>query len=307
MLCRAEEEEEMEEEIMAKDDKQVDINSTRNSPLLDIPFDVLKMITELCVGVEYLNFRATCKRCQLSAPVIPRSNETSLRRLQTYSLPSPWLMVFDRHRGMITFTDPMFGDKYFIKTPQELIGDVRIRYSRYGWLVVYNLSHERMSLMLFNPFTNDIRKLPPMGYKRSICFSEPPTSADCMIVGFIPENEIGFHLYFKNHNIVKVIGLLDFDEIVPLSISSDGRDVYALEAGGRLGVYRIKEEGRSFWEVVAEAPRGLCMEAKTPEMENKIFFPRLHSKNGKIVFYSLETCITRLMAERSRKTVLEIS
>ncbi|GJS39116.1 hypothetical protein Tco_0564159 [Tanacetum coccineum] len=31
----------------------------------------------------------------------------------------------------------------------------------------------------------------------------------------------------------------------------------------------------------------LCMEAKTTKMENKIYFPRLHS--GKIVFYSLET------------------
>ena len=32
----------------------------------------------------------------------------------------------------------------------------------------------------------------------------------------------------------------------------------------------------------------LCIEAKAPQMENKIYFPRLHS--GKIVFYSLETC-----------------
>lgn len=33
----------------------------------------------------------------------------------------------------------------------------------------------------------------------------------------------------------------------------------------------------------------LCIKAKTPEMENKIYFPRLRSGNGKIVFYSLET------------------
>ena len=34
----------------------------------------------------------------------------------------------------------------------------------------------------------------------------------------------------------------------------------------------------------------ICMDAKTPVMENKIFFPRLHCENGKIVFYSMETC-----------------
>ena len=33
----------------------------------------------------------------------------------------------------------------------------------------------------------------------------------------------------------------------------------------------------------------VCMDAKIPEMENKIYFPRLHSENGKMVFYSLET------------------
>ncbi|GKD43425.1 hypothetical protein Tco_1268070 [Tanacetum coccineum] len=33
----------------------------------------------------------------------------------------------------------------------------------------------------------------------------------------------------------------------------------------------------------------LCIEAKAPEMENKIFFTRLHSESGKIVFYSLES------------------
>ncbi|MFS7908670.1 hypothetical protein Hanom_Chr01g00085871 [Helianthus anomalus] len=42
----------------------------------------------------------------------------------------------------------------------------------------------------------------------------------------------------------------------------------------------------------------MCIEAKAPEMENKIFFPRLGSKNGNVVFYSLEThrCIIRSMA-----------
>nr|GFA38838.1 cation/H+ exchanger, cation/H+ exchanger, CPA1 family [Tanacetum cinerariifolium] len=34
----------------------------------------------------------------------------------------------------------------------------------------------------------------------------------------------------------------------------------------------------------------LCIQAKTREMENKIYFPILHSKNKKIVHYSLETC-----------------
>ncbi|KAJ0511294.1 hypothetical protein HanRHA438_Chr11g0524051 [Helianthus annuus] len=35
--------------------------------------------------------------------------------------------------------------------------------------------------------------------------------------------------------------------------------------------------------------RCFCIEARITEMENKIYFPLVHSENGKIVFYSLET------------------
>ncbi|KAI3812179.1 hypothetical protein L1987_16886 [Smallanthus sonchifolius] len=110
------------------------------------------------------------------------------RRLHKYSLVSPWLMVVDKNRSTHSFTDPVFGDN---------------KYS---------------TMVFFNPFTGDIRKLPYVqGYLDSLCFSAPPTSPECTVVGF-----------------AKV--------------------------------------------------------AKALEMENKIFFPRLHSKNGNIVFHSLEAC-----------------
>lgn len=83
-------------EMVVRDD-EVDSNvmsfGTPESHLLNIPFDALKMIIEFCVGVEYLNFRATCKQCHLAAPMIQWSK---VGRLQTYSLASPWLMVLDK-------------------------------------------------------------------------------------------------------------------------------------------------------------------------------------------------------------------
>ena len=54
--------------------------------LLNLPVDILETIMEHCVGVEYMNFRATCKRCHLAAPPIKWSTKTSIRKLQTYSL-----------------------------------------------------------------------------------------------------------------------------------------------------------------------------------------------------------------------------
>ncbi|KAI3677055.1 hypothetical protein L1987_86673 [Smallanthus sonchifolius] len=159
----------------------------------------------------------------------------------------------------------MLGDKYFMKTPQELIGDLRIHSSGYGWLLVYNLSHTPLSLMLLNPFTNDIRKLPPSGYIKSICFSAPPTSSDCMVVGFVSKSIFAVRFHFVNQSPDWDGFNVDFDEINPRSISFPtlyDRDVYVLEAGGRLDVYKIMEEDGSFWEVVAEAPGGCPSAAK---------------------------------------------
>ncbi|MFS7908839.1 hypothetical protein Hanom_Chr01g00087801 [Helianthus anomalus] len=133
-------------------------------------------LMELCVGVEYLNFRATCKKCQIAAPMIQWSKGE-------YSLVSPWLMVLDNARGVISFTDPMFGNKYYIKTPKELIGDMVIHCSLGGWVLICRRKRDAL-LMFFNPFTSDIRVLPHAPHLDTCSFSAPPTSSDCMVVGF---------------------------------------------------------------------------------------------------------------------------
>ncbi|XP_076890771.1 uncharacterized protein LOC143541985 [Bidens hawaiensis] len=251
---------------------------------------------EICVGVEYLNFLATCRRCRLAAPVIRWSNITSLRRLHSYSLPSPWLIMFDTLRGIITFTDPMSGDKYFMKTPQELIGDVRIRCSIYGWLLVYNLSHIPHTVMLFNPFTNDIHMFPQHGYITSICFSAPPTSPFCTVFGLIAKRTLGAFVHFVNLGPEWVGTYTDFDEAVPRSVSFpilfDNSHVYVLEAGGRLDVYRLWEEGDRFWEVVAEAPSGCpseaqCFLVKCDDDEHRLLLVRVDEYGESVEVFKL--------------------
>ncbi|MFS7908220.1 hypothetical protein Hanom_Chr01g00080641 [Helianthus anomalus] len=67
----------------------------------------------------------------------------------------------------------MFGDKYFIKTPQKLIGDLRIYCSRYGWLLLYKLNGPG-EIFFFNPFTKDIHELPNAPYLDSLFFLVGP-------------------------------------------------------------------------------------------------------------------------------------
>ncbi|GJS25033.1 hypothetical protein Tco_0453665 [Tanacetum coccineum] len=329
------------------------IGTTDKTHLLNLPFDVIKS----CVGVEYMPFRASCKLCYLAAPRIQWNNQTASKRLQSQglSLVSPWLMVFGKHT--ITLIDPMFGDKYFIKTPQELelIGELKIHCSRYGWLLMRNSFGP---LFFFNPFTSDNRKLPQDAYLESFDFSAPPTSPNCIVVGFTLVNGCHVHIHFVGRESSWQQFVLTFGNDDPYLYRFPafyGGDVYALRNGKGVDVFKELGVGDHNWEckgILEEAPISrctskaqhflvrcdhkykcdqhlilvivgefgesvevfipnedagkwekiddigrhmiyigdktcLCMEANTPMMENKIYFPRLHS--GKIVFYSLET------------------
>lgn len=336
-MCRLE-----NDDADLKQEKDMDEDE---SPLLNIPFHVLETVLEFCVGVEYLKFRSTCKLCHLAAPLIQCKNGKALER---YSLLSPWLTVFGKHKGIVTFTDPMFGDKYFIKTPQDLIGEFfEIKCSRYGWLLI--LKRDK-TLLLFNPFTSDIRKLPEVHSTKMFSLSAPPSSPDCMVVAltrlcvfihFVAAGEPYWHRV-----------LLDFDGDDYQFFTINGLDLYAMKANGGLDIYKEMGKENYCWErTVCPAPTScctsfrqsflvrceehgflqvilgqfgesvevfklndiptqewvkidslgkhmifissaspICIEAKIPEMENKIYFPRFSLPKGNMVFYSLETC-----------------
>ncbi|KAI3826414.1 hypothetical protein L1987_00462 [Smallanthus sonchifolius] len=333
-----------------KPDETESDSTTSESHLLNVPFHILEMITECCVGVEYMKFRATCKRCRIAAPRIQWSNKTTLRRWQMYSVASPWLMVLDNYRGIITFIDPVCGDKYFIKKPRELNGDCKICYSMYGWLLMRTIP--RSQLCFFNPFTSNILKLPAMPCcLGSLCFSAPPTSPDCMVVGFtslhvyihfvsqepswsrydldtgsddlhsfpIPTLS-GRDMYVLCNNerieAFRNLGEEDFSRVVavdkgPISSCTSLTEYFLLKCDQHLllvivgeveesvEVFKLNDSTKE-WEkidglgkhmIYISYPSCFCLESKSPEMENKIYFPRtLHNEDTKIVFYSLETC-----------------
>ncbi|PWA41623.1 hypothetical protein CTI12_AA552520 [Artemisia annua] len=332
---------------------------SNESYMLNLPFDMLVMIMDRCIGVEYMNFRLTCKRCHLAARVIKWRDQAEIKRLQNYSLISPWLMVVDQNRGVITFTDPIFGNNYFINSHVSIYGG-RICCSGYGWLLFY--STDFYQLVFFNPFTNNLIKLPQTECDlRNLCFSAPPISPNCIVVGFEARNYSTIYI----HNVGGEPSWLTLDLvddsyfIYSLSFPTfSGGDLYALCDHRKLCVFKNLGKKDCLWKlVVAEAPGDwyesssqyiltkcdqhliliivsevgksvevfklndveeewekiddlgrymiyicdaacFCVEAKTPEMENKIYFPNLHSKNGKIVFYSLETCKYHTFSEK---------
>jgi hypothetical protein len=191
----------------------------------------------------------------------------------------------------------------------------------------------------------------------NFCFSAPPTSPDCMVVGFsrvgswhvfvhFVSGESTWHRYNLNDNPY----CLQF-RIAPYYFNFptfSGRYIYALcnnerieafgdvtgngyrwklvannapsrsgaqyflsscdqhlllvivgELGGSVEVFKVDESTQE-WEKIDDLGNHMiyicntscvCLEAKSPEMGNKIYFPMLlHDADTKIVFYSLETC-----------------
>ncbi|XP_071719486.1 uncharacterized protein [Rutidosis leptorrhynchoides] len=321
--------------------KQDEVLKHNESRLHNIPFDVLEMIMKYCVGVEYLNFRATCRLCCLAAPLIKWSNE--LQILHNYSLNSPCLMVISKYREIITFTDVLSGDNYFIKKNFQVLSivDDRMYCSRYGWLLFESKEFE--CPVFFNPFTSDVRKLLDfeIGFIKSLCFSAPPNSSNCIVAGFAVYEGQRFIIYSVDGEPSWRVIHLDDDHNFRYSLTFIGRDLYALGQDGEVIAFKDfgKEEVRRIvlskapisscdamsqyflmscdehllvvivgdefgevevfkrndeadkWEkidgigkrtIYIGSTTSICIDAKTPKMENKIYFTQL-------VWYSLET------------------
>ncbi|XP_076943718.1 uncharacterized protein LOC143614059 [Bidens hawaiensis] len=330
-------------------------DSESESHLLNVLFHILEMIMERCVGVEYMRFRATCKLCCLAAPPIQWGNERTLRKWQTYSVVSPWLMVLDNYGGIITFNfiDPICGDEYFILKPRELTNDCQICYSMYGWLLLLDrFNMELPQMWFFNPFTSEVIQLSIMPDDfRSICFSAPPTSPDCTLIGFTRQrayvcpvyHEAPWRLYDLDTGISDVnsfpiptfsgrdmyvlcnnarieafrnIGKENFSRVVvvdkvPVSRCTSLKEYFLANYDSHLllvivgeveesvEVFKLNESTKEWEEinclgthmVYISYPSCFCLEARLPEMANKIYFSRLlHNDDTKTVFYSMETC-----------------
>ncbi|XP_076891963.1 F-box/kelch-repeat protein At1g57790-like [Bidens hawaiensis] len=325
-------------EVLNRDETEFD-NTRSESHLLNVPFHILQMISERCSRAEIQSFRATCKCCYLATP---------LWRLRMYS---PWFLVLDEYRGTLTFTDPICGNECIKKNPLKLMGDCQILCSRYGWLLMSK--NNGWELVFFNPFIGKIRKLPKMPRSsRSICFSAPPISPDCMVVGFTTHEPFHVYIHFVSRKPPSWHAYrLDFGTNDPYSLrlpTFSGRDIYALCNNGRIVAFRDIGKEDYYWEVVKDkAPMScckphsevflpkcdqhlllvivsdlgesvevfkpndstkewenidslgthmiyiselscICLEARLPQMRNKIYFPSLLRESQ--VFYSLETC-----------------
>ncbi|PWA65731.1 hypothetical protein CTI12_AA333360 [Artemisia annua] len=128
---------------------------------------------------------------------------------------------------------------------------------RFGWLLYLSTDFRR--LVFFNLFTRDLRKLPKTSYYfKSLCFSAPPTSPDCLVVGFTTK-DVYIHFVGRKSS-WRTLGIGSYSIRFPTFI---GRDLYALRNDGELiGFKNLGEDEYSRMVVKAKAPRS-CYRSPT--------------------------------------------
>nr|XP_043639590.1 uncharacterized protein LOC122610687 [Erigeron canadensis] len=256
---KQEEEDIKGDEIMMMKSVTDDEFEFNESHLLNFSIHFLEMIMENCAGVEYLKLRATCKRCHLAAPLMIMEGQIWIKEIaESFISFTMANVLYENYTGI-----HLWKEGILFKV----------------WLVV---------AVSYQVYTG-VRKLPCIEYSiaDSFSFSTPPTSPDCMVVGFSGYVDWEVHIHFvggAKHYLTKQ----DDQHLLLVNVSGESVEVFKLNDSTKTWE-KVDDLGRHMIYISEETC--LCVEAKTPEMGNKIYFPdELHNRNGRIVFYTLETC-----------------
>ncbi|KAL3641185.1 hypothetical protein CASFOL_016153 [Castilleja foliolosa] len=132
----------------------------------DLTVDLLSLINSKLVGEAAHNFGLVCRSWRAVATALPYRY-------------SPCLMHYTRRNRLWNFSQ--FNS--CIRMSFSCLDNADIRCSNFGWLL---MSKFDSTLFFYDPFNNRKIELPcklDFGYT-AFCFTHPPTSPDCIVVGF---------------------------------------------------------------------------------------------------------------------------
>lgn len=157
------------------------------SPLLDLPIPITELILECLPLPDYIRFGSVCRKWHLIQKQ-HRIHHSPLSPPMRKSF--PWL-IRERKNGLLACHSP-FEQKYFTfsipKSKHRLIPPI---YNflpsnlSLGWFFLFYTGHSDQ-ISLFNPVSNFIINLPPLGIKLSNklkgVLSVSPLSLDCVVL-----------------------------------------------------------------------------------------------------------------------------
>ncbi|GFQ02378.1 F-box protein at4g00893 [Phtheirospermum japonicum] len=183
--------------------------------------DVLSLILSNLFGEDAHRFGLVCRSWKAVATTSPYRY-------------SPCLMSYTRRNHLWRFSQ----HNTFFHMAISQLENAEIRCSKFGWLLMSRFNN---TLFFFDPFNNRKIELPcklSFGYT-AICFSHPPTSPDCVLVGIATLN--------------------DGDGIVKICVLTHGKDkwevreyhpkifhrglVYIVDVNGNVATFDIDRHG----------------------------------------------------------------
>ena len=165
-------------ENMAKEIVQINSGKDQEKKKLNeswsqLPPELLQLVSAHLFCGDYTTFRAICKSWRssslISRPLLPL--------LDSPHSQTPCLMSVGNYKCRIFH--PIYNNAYHMDIPELL--NATIHYSEYGWLL---LSRDDCSIFFFHPFNKIKIELPSCLPFETMCFSSPPTSTNCFVIGF---------------------------------------------------------------------------------------------------------------------------
>ncbi|KAG8366725.1 hypothetical protein BUALT_Bualt17G0109200 [Buddleja alternifolia] len=154
----------------------------------DLPPDLLSVIASKIFFLAHCNFKLVCKSWNMTSP-IPQPLPSS--PVESPYFNSPCLMYSSWGNNSWKLFHSLYNQLYDLDC-QELM-DAEILFSKYGWLLMSRSDEldELITLFFFNPFTKQKIELPTTTSSFiSACFTFPPTSPDCTVVGIFSGSTI---------------------------------------------------------------------------------------------------------------------
>ncbi|KAK4583027.1 hypothetical protein RGQ29_025982 [Quercus rubra] len=140
----------------------------------DLPQELLDLVVKHLRDTESrITFRSICRSWRSSPPIYRPLPFPTL-------LDSPCLLTLGG--GKCRIYHPLYNGPYQMDIP-ALLG-VRIRYSKYGWLLLSSDKGDDRSVFFFHPFNMTKIELPCLPFPiETMTFSTPPTGEDCFVIG----------------------------------------------------------------------------------------------------------------------------
>nr|GME16588.1 F-box/kelch-repeat protein At1g57790-like [Ipomoea batatas] len=223
------------------------------------------ILTRLAAIGDYYTFQSVCRSWKsitpLPRPLLPISLEHA-SSCDIDSIEDLHLMYLNKKTRLFNFYDPTRNLNYSLNIPQLLdddIGEVELLYANHGWLL---LGKGAASYFLFNlssKVTIDLPDTPDRPFSL-VCFSEPPTSPKCQIVGILSnlqefitigvlnlgENSWSIHSQLENP--------IDFIASSCTPVIRNGH-IYILGDSGNLGKLHYPQGDYFSWNIIGKSHR----------------------------------------------------